>query len=168
MTPNTDTQTNRKKWYRRPGCLIPFLIALLPILFVGYGFLEVWIEKNRPTYYEQGSDFSLDDLPASARDVRFSPHLPFSPSGRKYEFKCTEGDYREWVKKTKVKHPELSDIRLGDPYMDGSLPTVSREGTVDEVEIEEFLISSWRYTDQGFYLAYDIKGGRAIRWSHSR
>ena len=167
MTPETDTPIMRPKWYRRAGCLVPLVIVLSPFLLIGYGVLEVWIEKNRPTYYERGSDFPLDDLPASAHDVRFSPSMPFAPSGRTYEFKCTESDYREWARKARLKHPELSELRV----VDGNyhfLPMVARDGSVSEERVEDLLISDWTYTDQGLYFAYDRKGGRAIRWSHSR
>lgn len=64
-----------------------------------------------------------------------------------------------------MKHPELSEIRVEDSNY---LPTVARDGTVSEERVDDFLISDWRFTDQGLYYAYDKKGGRAIRWSHSR
>jgi hypothetical protein len=165
--PESTTTIKQPKWYRRAGCLIPLLIVLSPFVLIGYGILEVWIERNRPTYYERGNDFPLDDLPASARDVRFCPSMPFAPSGRTYEFKCTESDYREWVRKARLKLPELSEVRVGNS---GShfLPVVSRDGSVSEEIVDDFLISDWTYTDQGLYYAYDLKGGRAIRWSHSR
>jgi hypothetical protein len=165
--PEPNTTIKQPKWYRRAGCLIPLLIALSPFFLIGYGILEVWIEKNRPTYYERGSDFPLDDLPASARDVLFSPSMPFAPSGRTYEFKCTESDYREWARKARLKHTELSEVRVGNR---GShfLPVVSRDGSVSHEIVDDFLISDWTYTDQGLYYAFDLKGGRAIRWSHSR
>lgn len=132
--------------------------------------VEVWFEKNRPTYYERGSDFPLDDLPVSAHDVRFSPRMPFAPNGRTYEFKCTESDYREWVRKARLKHPELSEVRIEvrDLFSLRRLPVVARDGTVSEDAVADFLISDWTYTDQGLYYAYDRKGGRAIKWSHSR
>ena len=166
----TDTQIARPKWYRRAGCLIPLSIILFPTLFVGYGFLEIWIETHRPTHYERGKDFPLDDLPNSGSDVRFSPHMPFSPEGRTYEFKCTESDYREWARKARLKHPKLSEVRVveSDLFSSNRLPTVARDGTVTEESVADYLISDWKYSDQGLYFAYDRKGGRAIRWSHSR
>jgi hypothetical protein len=166
----TDTQIVGPKWYRRAGCLIPLAVVLSPVLFMGYGFLEIWIETNRPTYYESGKDFPLDDLPASANDVRFSPHQPFCAEGRTYEFKCTVSDYREWVRKARLKHPELSEVRVeGSDFLHRSrLPVVARDGTVSEEIVDDYLISDWRYTDQGLYFAYDLKGGRAVKWSHSR
>jgi hypothetical protein len=170
MMSETDSTIKQSKWYRRTGCLIPLLIVLSPFLLIGYGVLEVWIEKNRPTYYERGSDFPLDDLPASAHDVRFCPSMPFAPSGRTYEFKCTESDYREWARKARLKHPELSEVRVveSDFLSSERLPAVARDGTVSEESVTDYLISDWIYTDQGLYFAYDRNGGRAIKWSHSR
>ena len=168
--PEPTTTIKQPKWYRRAGCLIPLLIVLSPFLLIGYGILEVWIEKNRPTYYERGQDFPLDDLPASAHDVRFCPSMPFAPSGRTYEFKCTESDFREWASKARLKHPELSEVRVerSEFLSENRLPVVSRDGIVSEETVGDYLISDWRYTDQGLYFAYDLKSGRAIKWSHSR
>jgi endogenous inhibitor of DNA gyrase (YacG/DUF329 family) len=165
-----DTKIDQPKWYRRPGRLILLGVVLSPFLFIGYGFLEIWIETNRPTYYEFGRDFPLDDLPASAKDVRFSPHQPFCAEGRTYEFKCTEMDYREWARKARLKHPELSEVRVEESEFlrSNRLPTVSKDGVVSEEIVGDYLISDWRYTDQGLYFAYDLKGGRAVKWSHSR
>lgn len=167
MTPEDRSTAIRPKWYRRVGCLILLLIGISPFLLIGFTLLQVQIEKNRPTYYPRGSDFPLDDLPASAYDVRFCPSMPFDPSGRTYEFKCTENDYLEWARKAKIKHPEISEVRAVKSDIH-RLPVVSRKGIVSEEKVSDYLISDWTYTDQGLYFAYDRKGGRAIRWSHSR
>ncbi len=162
----TTTTIKQPKWYRRASCLIPLLIVLSPFLLIGLTLLEVWIEKSRPTFYELGSEFPLDELPGSARDVRFSPSMPFAPMGRTYEFKCTETDYREWARKARLKYPEISEVREEKHYY--RVPTVAKDGAVTESIVMDLLIADWTYTDQGLYFAYDRKEGRAIHWSHSR
>ena len=146
----------------RKGCLIPLTLI---VALIGFTFIQSRIESNRPTYYAKGEDFSLDDLPLSAHDVRFVGTAPFSPWGRAYEFKCTEQDYRLWVAQTRKEHPKLSEIRNEDSAF---LPTITKEGKIKDQRISDVLISDWTFQDQGFYLVYDKKASRAIRWSHSR
>ena len=157
-----------RRWYRRPGCLIRLLFALLPVLFIAFAIIHDWYEANRPTYYERAADFPVDDLPSSAKNIRYCPHTPFSPLGRSYQFECSEQDYREWVRKTRITRPELSDIRAGDPLPEPDIPVIAKHGTVTWSKVENYLISDWRFEDQGLYLVYDIEGGRAVRWAHSR
>jgi hypothetical protein len=148
--------------------VIGVIIASLPLLFIAYAIIHDWYEANRPTYYATAADFPVDDLPASAKDIRYCPHTPFSPLGRTYDFECTEQDYREWVRRTRLKRPELSEISLGDPLRESDFPSVAKDGTVTWIEVERFLISDWRFEDQGSYLLYNLDAGRAIKWSHSR
>lgn len=158
----------QRKWYRRPGCLVALVIAALPVMFVAYAIFHDWREANRPTYYEFAKDFTLDELPSSARDIRLCPHTPFSPLGIAYEFKCTEQDYRDWVRQTREKTPELSEIRVGDPLPEPDIASIARDGTVTWDKNQRCLISDWRFEDQGLYLVYDLEAGKAVRWSHSR
>ncbi|MGJ8657775.1 MAG: hypothetical protein ACSHX6_15110 [Akkermansiaceae bacterium] len=146
----------------RKGCLTPLILILA---FIGYGFLEIWIESNRATYYAKGEDFSIDDLPPSAHDVKYVSTAPFSPLGRAYEFKCSEQDYKTWVDQTLKDNPKLSNVRQ---EKDRIVPFISREGEFKRQIITDILISDWTLEDQGIYLVYDKKASRAIRWSHSR
>lgn len=162
MNPATPKQ---QKWYRRWGCLIPLLVVSLPICAIGFALVQGLIESNRPTYYKNGADFPLDDLPESAHDVRLAPSVSFSPIGRAYEFKCSEDDYRSWVEKTRKGQTKLSEIRVEDR---GLHPSISQEGVLELEVVGDFLVSDWRFEDQGFYLIYDKKASRAVRWAHSR
>jgi hypothetical protein len=96
----------RPRWYRRPGCLI----VLLPVILIAYGIFHDWYEANRPTYYEEAKDFPVDDLPTSARDIRYSPKMPLGPGRRSYEFLCSESDFREWARKWRVTEPKLGPV----------------------------------------------------------
>jgi hypothetical protein len=158
----------QRKWSERSGCLILFVVAALPVLFIFYAIFDDWYEANRPTYYEQAEYFPVDDLPSSAKDIRFNPSYPFSAVGRTYEFKCTEQDYRDWVRRKKHKTPKLSEIRLGDPLSELEIASIARDGTVTWNKVGNYLISDWRFEDQGYYLVYDLEAGRAVKWSHSR
>lgn len=145
--------------------MIPLCVISIPACLIVCLFVEQWIESNRPTYYEHGADFPLDDLPASAHDVRFVQQTSFSPIGCAYEFKCSEEDYRGWVQNTRRTHPKLSNIRLEDW---GQHPSISTEGILELEVVKDFLVSDWRFEDQGFYLIFDKKTSRAVRWEHSR
>jgi len=149
----------QKKWYQRIGCLIPIILILLLISFILIGG---WMTSNRATYYASGEDFRIDDLPPTAHDVRLEQQTFTAPA---YEFKCSETDYRNWVSSTRKKHPKLSIIR--DEEI-GYCVTISRAGVLDNQKLSNILISDWTFEDQGFYLVYDKKTTRAIRWSHSR
>jgi hypothetical protein len=158
--------TKDKRWsYKRPLVLIPLVVAALSVLLVAFAIFSTVIESNRPTYYERGSDFPLDELPPSAHDVRFAPTAAFAPMGTAYEFRCTEAEYLDWVERTRREYPELSEVRTQDS---GQHVAIDRSGKAQIVRLRDFLISEWRFEDQGFYLVYDPAAGRAIRWSHSR
>ena len=157
--------TSTAPWGWKRTCITLLLVFLMPIGFVGYIFLQAQIEQNHPTYYEKGSDFHLDDLPCTAHDVRFMPAGGLGPWGRAYEFQCSETDYRSWVAQKRRQHPELCQIR--EEARD-HLPAITKDGRVEFKLVEDFLISDWRFEDQGYYLVYDRKDGRAITWSHSR
>lgn len=168
MSRASPENTQRKAWFAKPGCIISLVVGFALAVLVGHDIVVGYIERNRPTHYEFGSDFPLDELPPSARDVRFMYHKAFSPWGRAYEFRCTESDFRDWVTRARSKHPELSEIREGDRFVDTALPIINRDGTYDEVQADDILISDWRFEDQGLYFAFDRATGRAVTWSHSR
>ena len=145
--------------------MVTLSIFFVLVIIVGHDIVVGTIEENRPTYYENGADFPLDDLPPSARNVHFRKHLPFDPWGRSYEFDCTENDFLTWASKKREEHPELSPIRTELTY---GMPVILKNATVDSIVAREVLISDWTYTDQGLYVVYDRDRGRAITWSHSR
>ena len=56
-------------------------LGLFLLAIVGHDLVVGYIERNRPTHYELGSQFPLDELPPSARDVRYMHHREFAPWG---------------------------------------------------------------------------------------
>jgi hypothetical protein len=155
----------KRRWYKRPLLIIILVVIALPIALIGYTVVSIAIEARRPTYYPKGSDFPLDELPPSAYDVRFAPTAPFAPLGRAYEFRCKEQEYRDWVHRVRLDYPKLGEIRTVES---GRHPTIDTAGKVELQSLYNFLISEWRFEDQGLHLVYDRASGRAIRWSHSR
>ncbi|MDA0768182.1 MAG: hypothetical protein O3A92_15345 [Verrucomicrobia bacterium] len=145
--------------------LILLAILSIPIGVVAYFAIEVWIEHRRPTYYESAANFPLDDLPTGAHEIRFMPTGSLGPWGRTYEFRCTEDEYLEWVGRTRILSEELGEVREEEW---GMHPAIARDGSVELEVVENYLVSDWTFEDQGFYLVYDRKNERAIRWSHSR
>ena len=145
--------------------MVPLSIIIVLVIIVGHDIVVSTIEEKRPTYYMNGADFTLDDLPHSARNVHFLNHVSFGAWGRAYEFDCTEKDFMMWASKKREEHPELSPIRTELRY---EMPVILKDATVNSIVAREVLISDWRYTDQGLYVVYDRDRGRAITWSHSR
>lgn len=145
--------------------MIPLLIGFLLLILIGHDIIVGRIESNRPTYYESGDSFPLDNLPPSAREVHFRNTAAFDAWGRSYEFECTEQDFRDWVAKARNAYPKLSPIRREASY---ALPVILKDGSIDSKLARDVLISDWTYTDLGQYYVYDPSRGRAITWSHSR
>ena len=165
MLSEPDVPIPKRAWYRRKGCLLGVIALIAPFAFVGFLILAAWFESSGPTYYERGSEFPFDKLPASAHDVRLVRSSPFASTGRVYEFTCTEEDFRSWVDATRIENPELGDIKKVE-Y--GTRPFITSNGELEIKPISEFLISEWTFEDQGLHLIYEKKVGRALRWSHSR
>jgi hypothetical protein len=158
-------QKQTKPWYKRKRNLIPLGIFLAPFCLILIGILGSWYEASRPSYYERGSEFPLDDLPDSAKDIYFRPRIAFDPWGRTYEFTCTEEEFRSWVDRKRIENPKLSEIRKESNFY---CPIISREGSIEMESIDEVLVSDWRFEDQGSFCIYDLSRKRALRWSHSR
>jgi hypothetical protein len=163
--PSENDASSQTPWYKRLGCVIPLFIFLGVAIYVGNGLMEAERQSKLPTYFKNGADFPLDDLPPSARDVHFRYSGGGEPWGTAYEFQCTEEDFREWAAKARVKYPKLSVIRKESSYV---LPVILSDATVDATTANDVLVSDWQYTDQGHYFVYDRDRGRAITWSMSR
>ncbi len=152
-------------WFKKLGCVIPLIVGLAFAIFIGKGFIVAARLSKLPTYFKNGIDFPLDDLPPSASDVHFRYSGGGEPWGTAYEFQCTEKDFRQWASKARVNNPKLTGIRTESPYV---LPVVLSDGTMTSITAREVLISDWRHLDQSHSFAYDLDRNRAITWSMSR
>ncbi len=169
-TPQPLPPVVRVPWYRERHWVIFIPVALVPTFLAVYfifGYLKIRKEeRSRPTFYAARQEFPYEKLPFDAFDIHYvSPGPVFAPIGLAYECKCTEAGYREWVAMMQVKYPEIGDIR---EEKDGVSFTISARGEMKQVRIGRYLISEWKFEDQGLHLEYNLKTGRAFRWSHSR
>ena len=109
-----------------------------------------------------GDGAAVSGLPPDATDVHWFLPGAFGPN-TVYEFKTTEAGYQQWVQNRRdgdLEGPTRGAFRVLR-YDDATADFAWRD-------LKNTIAYTWNEEDRGLYMVYDLDGGRAYYWWHSR
>jgi hypothetical protein len=137
------------------GSLVILAVLLLPTCCI-------WSFQNSVGTAATADRAAVSDLPPGATDISWFIPGAFGPNTL-YEFTIDERGFDHWVRIRnfpELEGPNRSAYRILR-YDQATDALVWRE-------LQNAITYTWGEEDRGVYFVYDLNGGRAYYWSHSR
>ena len=139
---------------------------IVSLFLVSFRICIPYALQDNKGFAKYSKDCSIKRLPNKATNINYRLPGVFGPNTF-YNFSINEKGFREWVRKSKKRFPELSKIEFcpGRKYI---REYTHKTNTDKYIFISNYLLAQWNFTDIGVSFIYDKSAQKAYYHYHSR